>query len=215
MVSNETFTHEEQFQRLQAAIDQNRVSTQSHSFQIVALQNLMQNIHNARIQEAKERRELKKDNEWLRENVAYLKGCIAKLIVDFHSTDAAAATDKMCHRDNTAREAAVKHRKVHSHNMNDYNASWAQRNRVVEITANRLPSEQRSLSVRLLQNSAQMSPSLSDKTRDQLKELDPAPFYDALETMTENGDDITMEEADDSFSLEDGLLQAPASAHGV
>lgn len=52
-----------------------------------------------------------------------------------------------------------------------------------------------------------MNQCLSDETRDQLRELDQA-LYDAQECV--DGDvQIKVEDRDASFSLEDGLMQAP------
>ncbi|OAQ68729.1 hypothetical protein VFPPC_04929 [Pochonia chlamydosporia 170] len=79
---------------------------------------------------------------------------------------------------------------------------------IAESVAHKLLSEQKPLLIRGLQDFAKMNQCLSDETRDQLRELDQAHFYDAQECV--DGDvQIKIEDRDASFSLEDGLMQAP------
>ncbi|KHN98959.1 uncharacterized protein MAM_03421 [Metarhizium album ARSEF 1941] len=214
MDSKPTSVSEERFQQLLAAVDQTQASLRSHSFQIVSLQNQIQVIQNARVKEAKETRQHIRDKEELRSKIAYLKGMLAKLTVEFYSAQAAAAAASTSPLERERPQAM--HRGLNPRDDMSLSAflqlsldKSTPPNRAVDIVADRLLEEQRSLLVRGLQDFAHMNQSLSTETRDQLNELDPAHFYDAREAMTDDGHKTKTEGGDDTFSLEDGMLQAP------
>ncbi|KHO11519.1 phosphotransferase [Metarhizium robertsii ARSEF 23] len=213
MGSDEALTSEEQLQKLRAAFDQTDGIVKNHSFQIVSLQNQLQLMQMARAEEAEERKRLVRDNEHLTTEIVYLKGRLAKLVVEFYYAQAAASPYDSEKQRSTSWWA-------NRHNNNNNNTSSSKlippqeeearpRNRVVETVADRMLAEQKSL----LQDFAQMNQYLTAETRDQLNELDQAHFYDARENITDDSNNIKTEGDDGSFSLEDGLLRAPSAVN--
>ncbi|KAF5129590.1 hypothetical protein E5D57_005920 [Metarhizium anisopliae] len=206
MGSDEALTSEEQLQNLQATFD------------IVSLQNQLQLMQMARAEEAEERKRLVRDNEQLTTEIVYLKGRLAKLVVEFYYAQAAASAATASPYDSEKQRSMSWWANRHKNNNNNNTSSSKlippqeeeeeeearPRNRVVETVADRMLAEQKSLL-----DFAQMNQYLTAETRDQLNELDQAHFYDARENITDDSNNIKTEGDDGSFSLEDGLLRAP------
>ncbi|KAG8424514.1 hypothetical protein J3459_002442 [Metarhizium acridum] len=213
MGSDEALTPDGQLQQLLAALDQTEGRVKKHSFQIVSLQNQLQVMHNARLEEAEERKRLLQDNERLKTKIAYLKGKLARLTVEFYYAQATASVVTTGPYDSEGRRSTTWWSTRHNNKTSSGTSVPPQeeearpRNRAVEAVADRMLAEQRSLL-----DFAQMTQSLSSETRDQLNELDQAHFYDARENITDDCNKIKPVGADGSFSLEDGLLRAPAAA---
>ncbi|KAK9435609.1 hypothetical protein VB005_10411 [Metarhizium brunneum] len=221
MGSDEALTSEEQLQKLRATFDQTDGIVKNHSFQIVSLQNQLQLMQMARAEEAEERKRLVRDNEQLTTEIVYLKGRLAKLVVEFYYAQAAASAATASPYDSEKQRSMSWWANRHNNNNNNNTSSSKlippqeeeeeearPRNRVVETVADRMLAEQKSLLVRGL-DFAQMNQHLTAETRDQLNELDQAHFHDARENITDDSNNIKTEGDDGSFSLEDGLLRAP------
>ncbi|KID97086.1 hypothetical protein MAJ_06967, partial [Metarhizium majus ARSEF 297] len=223
---DEALTSKEQLQKLRAAFNQTLGIVNNHSFQIVNLQSQLQVMQKVRAEEAEERKRLVQDNKQLTAKIAYLKGRLAKLVVEFYFAQAATSVATASPYDSEKQRSTSWWANRHNNNNNNNNNNTSSsklippqeeearlRNRTVETVADRMLAEQKSLLVRGLKDFAQMNQSLTAETRDQLKELDQAHFYDARENITDDSNNIKAEGDDDSFSLEDGLLRAPPAVN--
>ncbi|KID86469.1 hypothetical protein MGU_06281 [Metarhizium guizhouense ARSEF 977] len=218
MDSDEALTSKEQLKKLWAAFNQTLGIVNNHSFQIANLQNQLQVMQKARAEEAEERKRLVQDNKQLTAKIAYLKGRLAKLVVEFYYAQAATSVATASPYDSEKQRSTSWWANRHNNNNNNTSSSKLippqeeearLRNRAVETVADRMLAEQKSL----LKDFAQMNQSLTAETRDRLNELDQAHFHDARENITDDSNNIKTEGDDGSFSLEDGLLRAPPAVN--
>lgn len=115
----------------------------------------------ARAEEAEERKRLVRDNEQLTTEIVYLKGRLAKLVVEFYYAQAAASAATASPYDSEKQRSMSWWANRHNNNNNNNTSSSKlippqeeeeeearPRNRVVETVADRMLAEQKSLLVR-------------------------------------------------------------------
>ncbi|KAG5926636.1 hypothetical protein E4U42_003073 [Claviceps africana] len=79
---------DELLEALEAALTKHRQAMRTHSFQIVRLQNQIQELQNAKSRQQDDRQHVLDELLRSRQEIAYLKGRLAGLTVEFHSTAA-------------------------------------------------------------------------------------------------------------------------------
>lgn len=111
----------------------------------------------ARAEETEERKRLVRDNEHLTTEIVYLKGRLAKLVVEFYYAQAAASAATASPYDSEKQRSMSWWANRHNNNNNNTSSSKLippqeeearPRNRVVETVADRMLAEQKSLLLR-------------------------------------------------------------------
>lgn len=111
----------------------------------------------ARAEETEERKRLVRDNEHLTTEIVYLKGRLAKLVVEFYYAQAAASAATASPYDSEKQRSMSRWANRHNNNNNNTSSSKLippqeeearPRNRVVETVADRMLAEQKSLLLR-------------------------------------------------------------------
>lgn len=114
-------------------------------------------MQKARAEEAEERKRLVQDNKQLTAKITYLKGRLAKLVVEFYYAQAATSVATASPYDSEKQRSTSWWANRHNNNNNNTSSSKLippqeeearLRNRAVETVADRMLAEQKSLLVR-------------------------------------------------------------------
>ncbi|QUC19355.1 uncharacterized protein UV8b_03596 [Ustilaginoidea virens] len=141
---------------LEGAFAKQQETLRSHSFQLVRLQNQIQQLQNKHLQDVEEKADMMAEIHRSRSEIAYLKGRLACLAVEFYSTSTCAATNHHAPSRSFNGSATDYAQKEPTEEKTDRPcmATVEALRAAVEQMADRLLSEQRPFLMRVLQDFA-------------------------------------------------------------